>query len=107
MKRTLQELQCKLEEPSEAELLVENLQAINSQLVSELEASRKVMEESILKQETLQNHYDALLQDKEAAYEALEHQLGRTKAWVYDLDIDLKASRYEVRKLEDVLEAAH
>ena len=49
MKRTLQELQRKLEEPSKVELLVENLQAINSQLVSELEASRKVMEESILK----------------------------------------------------------
>ena len=76
MKRTLQELQRKLEEPSEAELLVENLQAINSQLVSELEASWKVMEESILKQEALQNHYDALLQDKQAAYETLEHQLG-------------------------------
>ena len=61
MKRTLQELQRKLEEPSEAELLVKNLQAINSQLVSELEAFRKVMEESIVKQEALQNHYDALL----------------------------------------------
>ena len=110
MKQTLQELQRKLEEPSKAELLVENLQAINSQLVSELEASRKVMEESILKQEALQNHYDtltALLQDKQAAYEALEHQLGRAKARVYDLNTDLKASRYEVRKLEDALKAAH
>ena len=105
MKRTLQELQRKLEEPSEAELLVENLQAINSQLVSELEASRKVMEKSILKQEALQNHYDALLQDKQAAYEALEYQFGRAKARVYDLDTDLKASRYEVRKLEDAIEA--
>ena len=63
------------------------------------------MEESILKQEALQNHYDALLHDKQAAYEALEHQLGRVKARVYDLDTDLKASRYEVRKLEDTLEA--
>ena len=106
MKRTLQELQRKLEEPSEVELLVENLQAINSQLVSELEASWKVMEESILKQEALQNHYDALLQDKHTAYEELEHQLGRAKARVFDLDTDLKASRYEVRKLEDVLEVA-
>ena len=61
MKRTLQELQCKLEEPSEAELLVENLQTINTQLASDLEAVRKVMEESILKQEALQTHYDALL----------------------------------------------
>ena len=40
------------------------------------------------------------------AYEALEHQLGRAKARVYDLDTNLKASRYEVRKLEDELEAA-
>ena len=105
MKRALQELQRKLEEPSEAELLVENLQAINTQLVNDLEAARKVMEESILKQEALQTHYDALLQDKQAAYEALEHQLGRAKARVYDLDTDLKASRYEVRKLEDALAA--
>ena len=64
MKRALQELQRKLEKPSEAELLVENLQAINTQLVSDLETARKVMEESILKQEALQTHYDALLHDK-------------------------------------------
>ena len=53
MKWTLQELQRKLEELSEAELLAANLQAINSQLMIELEASRMAVEESILKQEAL------------------------------------------------------
>ena len=64
MKQILQELQRKLEESSKAELLAANLQAINSQLVSELEAFRKAVEESILKEEALRNHYDTLLQDK-------------------------------------------
>ena len=105
MKQTFQELQCKLDEPSKAELLAENLQGVNNQLVSELEASQKAVEESILKYEALKTHYDAKLQDKQVAYEALEHQLGRAKMCVYDLDTDLKASRYEVRKLEDELEA--
>ena len=73
--------------------------------MSELEVSQKGVEESIFKYEPLQNHYDALLQDKQVAYEVLEHQLERAKAYVYDLDTDLKASRYEVRKLEDKLEA--
>ena len=58
-----------------------------------------------LKHEALQIHYEALLQDKHVAYKALEHQLGRAKARIYDLDTDLKASRYEVRKLEDELQA--
>ena len=81
MKQTLQELQRKLEEPSNAELLAANLQAINSQLVSELEASRKAVKESILKHEALQNHYDTLLQDKQVAYKALEHQLDVRRPW--------------------------
>ena len=36
--------------------------------------------------------------------EDLEHQLGRVKARVYDLDTDLRAARYAIRKAEDALE---
>ena len=36
--------------------------------------------------------------------EDLEHQLGRAKARVYDLDTDLRAARYAIRKDEDALE---
>ena len=74
--------------------------------MSDLKVSRKLVEVFILKSEALINHYEALLQDKQVAYKALEHQLGCAKARVYDLDTDLKVSRYEVRKLEDELEAA-
>ena len=38
------------------------------------------------------------------ALEDMEHQLGRAKARVYDLDTDLRAARYAVRKAEDALE---
>ena len=95
-----------MDKSSKVELLAENLQAVNSQLVSDLEVFHKAVEESILKHEALTTHYEALLQDKQVAYEALEHQLGRVKACIYDLDTNLKASRYEVRKLKDELEAA-
>ena len=104
IRRTLQEFQRLVDEPSEAELLAKNLQAVNSQLVSDLADFCKVVEELIFKREELTNHYEMLLQDKQVAYEALEHQLGRAKARVYNLDTDLKALRYEVRKLEDELE---
>ena len=36
--------------------------------------------------------------------EDLEHQFGRAKARVYDLDTDLRAARYAIRKAEDSLE---
>ena len=95
-----------VDEPSEAKLLAKNFQAVNSQLMSYLKASRKVVEEFIFKCKELTNHYETLVQDKQVAYEALEHQLGCAKVHVYDLDNNLKASQYEVRKLEDELEAA-
>ena len=34
----------------------------------------------------------------------LEHQLGRAKARVYDLDTDLRAAHHAIRKAEDALE---
>ena len=107
MKRTLQELQRRLDEPSEAKLLAENLQTVNTQLVSELEAAKKALKDSILKREELTIHYKTLLQDNQMAFEALEHQLGRAKARVYNLDTDLRAAQYDLRKAEDTLENAH
>ena len=105
MKSTLQEFQRWVDKPLEVELLAKNLQMVNSQLVSDLEHSRKAVEDSILKRKELINHYETLLQDKQVAFEALELQLRRTKAKVYDLDTDFKATRYEVCKLVDALEA--
>ena len=102
MKRTLQELLQRVEQPSEVDLLASNLQAINLQLVSDLEASRKEVEDFIVKREELVNHYETLLQEKQTALESMEHQLA--KARVYDLDTDLRAARYELRKAEDALE---
>ena len=93
-----------MDEPLEAELLIQNLQTIDSELVSDLKDSQKAVEDSILKCEELINHYETLLQDKQVAFEALEHQLKRAKARVYDLDIDLKATQYEVCKLDNALE---
>ena len=71
MKQTLQELQRRLDEPYEAELLAENLQMVNTQVVNKLEAARKALEDLILKQEELTIHYETLLQDKQVAFEAL------------------------------------
>ena len=73
-------------------------------MVRDLEDARKEIEDSILKHEELIFHYKTLLQDKQVTLEDLEHQLGRAKARVYDLDIDLRAARYAIRKAEDALE---
>ena len=72
--------------------------------MSDLEASRKEVEDFIIKREELVNHYKALPQEKQTALESMEHQLGKAKARMYDLDMDLQATRYELRKAEDVLE---
>ena len=74
MKRTLQELLQWMEQPSEVDLLASNLQAINLQLVNDLEASRKEVEDFIVKREDLVHYYEALLQEKQTALESMEHQ---------------------------------
>ena len=66
IKRKLTELQQWVEEPSEAELLAENLQAINTQFASNLEDAWREVKDSILKHEELINHYETHLQDKQA-----------------------------------------
>ena len=104
IKRRINELQQLVDSPTEAELLLENLQATNAQLVRDLEDARKEIEDSILKREELVSHYETLLQDKQVALEDLEHQLGRAKARVYDLDTDLRVACYAIRKAEDALE---
>ena len=104
IKRRINELQQMVDSPIEAELLLENLQATNAQLVRDLEDAKKEIEDSILKREELVSHYETLLQDKQVTLEDLEHQLGRAKARVYDLDTDLRAARYAIRKGEDALE---
>ena len=104
LKRQINELQLMVDSPTEAELLLENLQATNAELVRDLEDARKEIEDSILKREELTSHYETLLQDKQVTLEDLEHQLGRAKARVYDLDTDLRAARYAIHKVEDALE---
>ena len=104
IKRRIYELQQMVDSPTEAEFLLENLQATNAQLVRDLEDARKEIEDSILKREELISHYETLLQDKQVTLEDLEHQLGRAKARVYDLDTDLRAARYKICKAEDALE---
>ena len=93
-----------VDSPTEAELLLENLQATNAELVRDLEDARKEIEDSILKREELISHYETLLQDKQVTLADLEHQLGKAKARVYDLDTDLMAARYAIHKAEDALE---